>query len=151
VDQDKNQLGILEIRKALELANEQGLDLVEVSPNTDPPVCRFMDYGKYKYHNSKKQVQKKTVHVVHTKEIKLRPFTDTHDLETKLRHTQEFLEKGNKVKVTVVFRGRERRFKEQGEELINTMAEGIVDQGIIEREPQLEGHNIVMMLAPKKK
>jgi len=127
VDQDKNQLGILETLKALELANEQGLDLVEVSPNTDPPVCRFMDYGKFKYHNSKKQMQKKTVHVVHTKEIKLRPFTDTHDLETKLRHTQEF------------------------EELINTMAEGIVDQGIIEREPQLEGHNIVMMLAPKKK
>jgi translation initiation factor IF-3 len=88
---------------------------------------------------------------VHTKEIKLRPFTDTHDLETKLRHIQEFLEKGNKVKVTVVFRGRERRFKEQGEELINTMAEGIVGHGVIEREAKLEGHNIVMMLAPKKK
>ena len=144
-------MGILETHKALALANEQGLDLVEVSPTTDPPVCRFMDYGKFKYHQSKKQVQKKTVHVVHTKEIKLRPFTDTHDLETKLRHTQDFLDKGNKVKVTVVFRGRERRFKELGEELINTIAEGILDHGVIEREAQLEGHNIVMMLAPKKK
>ncbi len=151
MDQDKNQLGILETSKAQELANEQGLDLVEVSPNTDPPVCRFMDYGKFKYQQSKKQVQKKTVHVVHTKEIKLRPFTGDHDLETKLRHTQEFLEKGNKVKVTVVFRGRERRFKEQGEEIISKMTEGTADYGIIEREAKLEGHNIVMMLAPKKK
>jgi len=151
VDQEKNQLGILDTRKALEMAKEQGLDLVEVSPNTDPPVCRFMDYGKFKYQQSKKQQQKKSQHVVHTKEIKLRPFTGEHDLEVKLRHTREFLEKGNKVKVTVVFRGRERRFKEQGEEIIGKMTEGIMDYGVIEREPKHEGHNIVMMLAPKKK
>jgi translation initiation factor IF-3 len=144
-------LGILDVKKAQEIANEQGMDLVEVSPHVDPPVCRFMDYGKYKYQQSKKTQKKKTQQTVQTKEIKLRPFTGEHDLEVKLRHILDFLDKGNRVKVTMVFRGRELKVKEQGSELLLKMAEQSAESGTVEREPKLEGRNLVMVLAPKIK
>lgn len=151
IDAEGKQLGILDIKKALEIADDQGYDLVEVSPNADPPVCRLMDYGKYKYQLSKKLQKKKSSHAVHTKEIKLRPFTGQHDLEVKLRHMLEFLDRGNKVKITVVFRGRELRFKEHGENILKKITEEISENGIVESAVKMEGRNMVMMIAPKKK
>jgi translation initiation factor IF-3 len=144
-----NQLGILETRRAIELAADQGYDLVEVSPNVDPPVCRMMDYGKHKYQLSKK-THKKTHHTVHTKEIKLRPFTGEHDLGVKMRHVLEFLEKGDKVKITVVFRGRELQFKQQGELMLGKVTEAIGDYGTVEKNPAMEGRSMIMMITPKK-
>jgi translation initiation factor IF-3 len=142
-------LGILETRKAIELAGEQGYDLVEVSPNVDPPVCRMMDYGKHKYQQSKK-IQKKTHHTVQTKEIKLRPFTGEHDFGIKMRHVIEFLEKGDKVKITVVFRGRELQFKKQGEVMLAKVTEAIGEHGIVEKNATMEGRSMIMMISPKK-
>jgi len=151
IDGEGNQLGIITNQQAQEVAAEQGLDLVEVSNNTDPPVCRLMDYGKFKYQQSKKQQKKKTVHSVQTKEIKLRPFTGAHDLEVKVRHILEFLDRGHKVKVNVVFRGREMRFREHGDTILNKVSALIDESGVIEREPRVEGRNMVMILAPHKK
>ena len=111
-----------------------------------------MDYGKHKYQNSKKhQTKKKVVRAIQTKEIKLRPFTGAHDLEVKLRHILEFLDKGNKVKITLVFRGRELRFKEQGETQLKKLSDELLESGTVEREPKMEGRNMIMIVAPKKK
>lgn len=150
IDAAGNQLGIQDIKKALEIANVQGFDLVEVSPNAEPPVCRLMDYGKYKYQQSKKHHKKKAVHTVQTKEIKVRPFTGEHDLDVKIRHIHEFLEKGDKVKITMVFRGREMRFKDQGLIVLKKMAEEFEEDGAIEREAKMEGRNLIMLMSPKK-
>ena len=109
-----------------------------------------MDYGKYKYQQSKK-VQKKSHHAAQTKEIKLRPFTGEHDLEVKLRHILEFLDRGSKVKITVVFRGREMRFREHGQTMMSRIIESIEDNGVIEREPRMEGRNMIMVVAPSAK
>jgi translation initiation factor IF-3 len=144
------QLGILDVKEALETASNQGYDLVEVSPNADPPVCRFMDYGKYKYEQSKRQHKSKTQHTVQSKEIKLRPFTGTHDLEVKLRHVLEFLDRGNRVKVTVIFRGRELQFKEFGEKILKKIEAEVSENGVVEHAVKMEGRNMVMMLSPKK-
>jgi len=150
IDADGKQIGILDTRKAIELANDQGYDLVEVSPTAQPPVCRFMDYGKYKYQQSKKLQKQKSHHQVHIKEIKVRPFTGDHDLEVKLRHILEFLEKGNKVKITLMFRGRELQYKEHGEAMLRRIIEAIGEQGIIEKDMTVEGRNMVMMVGPPK-
>ena len=150
IDGEGNQLGIISNQEAQTTAADQGLDLVEVSTNTDPPVCRLMDYGKFKYQQSKKQQKKKTVHSVQTKEIKLRPFTGEHDLEVKVRHMLEFLDRGHKVKVNVVFRGREMRFREHGDAILKRVSALIEESGVIEREARVEGRNMVMMLAPRK-
>ncbi len=150
IDGEGNQLGIITNQQAQAIAVEQGLDLVEVSTNTDPPVCRLMDYGKFKYQQSKKLQKRKTVHTVQTKEIKLRPFTGEHDLEVKVRHMLEFLDRGHRVKVNVVFRGREMRFKEHGEAILKKVAVQVEESGTIEREARVEGRNMVMMLAPRK-
>ena len=131
------------------MAAEQGFDLVEVSPNVDPPVCRMMDFGKHKYQQSKK-TQKKPHHTVQTKEIKLRPFTGEHDFGVKMRHVIEFLEKGDKVKVTVVFRGRELQFKKQGEVMLAKVTETIGDHGVVEKNATMEGRSMIMMINPKK-
>ncbi|MCX5899445.1 MAG: translation initiation factor IF-3, partial [Proteobacteria bacterium] len=149
IDGEGEQLGILETRKAIELAAEQGYDLVEVSPNVDPPVCRMMDFGKHKYQQSKK-TQKKVHHTVHTKEIKLRPFTGEHDFGVKMRHVIEFLEKGNKVKITVVFRGRELQFKKQGEVMLEKVTGTIGEHGVVEKNATMEGRSMIMMVSPKK-
>lgn len=144
------QLGVLKTPEAIRQAKESGYDLVEVSPTSDPPVCRIMDYGKYKYEQSKKdhkirQHQKST----QVKEIKLRPRTDKHDLETKVRQIRTFLAEGNKTKVTVMFRGREMANKELGHEAMRKVIEELQECGTIESQPRMEGRNLYMIVAPK--
>jgi translation initiation factor IF-3 len=145
-------LGVIPVSQALELAEQQQLDLVEVSPTAVPPVCRIMDYGKFKYQQSKKlqEAKKKQVHV-QLKEVKLRPKTDDHDLEFKIKHVRRFLEEGNKAKVTLVFRGREITHMEIGRALIERFAAEIQDIAVIENQPRVEGRNLYMIVAPKAK
>jgi translation initiation factor IF-3 len=151
VDADGNQVGVLETRKALELAAEQDLDLVEVAPQADPPVCRIMDYGKYKYEQAVRQreARKKQSQVV-VKEMKMRPKIDRHDYETKKGHVVRFLRQGSKVKVTIMFRGREMTHPENGEKLLNRLADDIVDIAKVETPPRLDGRNMTMVLNPLK-
>ncbi len=134
------------------MAEQQQLDLVEVSPTAIPPVCRIMDYGKFKYQQSKKQqeAKKKQVHV-QLKEVKLRPKTDEHDLQFKIKHVRRFLEEGNKAKVTLVFRGREITHMDIGRALIERFAAEIQDIAVIENQPRVEGRNLYMIVAPKVK
>lgn len=144
------QLGILKTSEAIRQAQELGYDLVEVAATANPPVCRIMDYGKFKYEQSKKehrirQHQKST----HVKEIKLRPRTDKHDLETKVRQIRGFLADGNKTKVTVMFRGREMANKELGFAAIERVMEELKNFGTVESPPRLEGRNLFMVVAPK--
>lgn len=150
VAQDGEQLGILLTSEAQRLAEEQGLDLVEVAPNEKPPVCRIMDYGKYKYQQSKRQQQaKKKQKVISVKEIKLRPKTEEHDYQFKSQHVRRFLQDGHKVKVTVVFRGRELAHTELGRRILDRMANELEDEGAVEQTPKQEGRNLAMVLSPK--
>ena len=146
-----NQLGIFSTPDAINMAREAGVDLVEVSPNASPPVCRIMDYGKFKYQQSKKmhQGKKHTHSVSHIKEVKVRPRTDVHDLEVKIRNIKKFLTHGNKAKVTLMFRGREIAHSELGRGLMDRIAEEIQDIGVVESPPKLEGRNMIMLIAPK--
>jgi translation initiation factor IF-3 len=147
---DGKQLGILPVRDALNAAREGGLDLVEVAPNSDPPVCRIMDYGKYKYQASKKQQEgKKKAKTFQVKEIRLRPRTEEHDLGFKLRNLKKFLEKKDRVKVTVLFRGREMAHMDAGVELLQRIAEEVEEQGTVEQPPTREGWRLTMTLVPK--
>ena len=147
---DGTQLGIVPVREALDRAKEAGLDLVEVAPNSDPPVCRIMDYGKYKYQTSKKtQGTKKKVKAVQLKEIKLRPHTDEHDLGFKIRNLKKFLEKKNRVKVSMIFRGRELAHINTGMELLQRVAAEVEENGSIDQPPKREGRNVTMVLVPK--
>ena len=149
---DNEQLGVISLSKARELAEQQQLDLVEVSPTATPPVCRIMDYGKFKYQQSKKQQEsrKKQAHV-EVKEIKLRPKTDDHDLMFKVKHVRRFLEEGNKAKVTLVFRGREITHMDIGRAVIQRFAAELEDVAIIETQPRVDGRNMYMIVAPKIK
>lgn len=150
IDPEGNQLGIIPIQAALASAEEFGLDLVEVSPNATPPVCKIMDYGRFKYQQDKKQQEaKKKQSRIQVKEIKVRPKTDTHDLEVKLGHMQKFIEKRNKVKVTVVFRGREITLTDRGRQLLEQIAEEASEFANIEQPPKLEGRTMNMILGPK--
>ena len=137
------------MRQAQEIANEKGLDLVEISPNSKPPVCKIMDFGKYKYQLeiSEKLKKKKQTHIV-VKEIKLRPKIDTNDLNTKRRQIEKFLKSGNKVKITVMFRGREIVHKDLGMRLMEKLLEELQDKAAVELRPKLEGYNMIMVLAP---
>lgn len=147
---DGSQLGIVGIQEALEAAIEQGMDLVEVAGNSDPPVCRIMDYGKFKYQTSKReQGARKKGKVFQVKEIKLRPHTEEHDLGFKIRNLKKFLEKKNRVKVTVIFRGRELAYKSVGAELLRRVAEEVMDVGTVEQPPREEGRNLSMFIVPK--
>lgn len=151
IDPEGKQLGVIPLADALAEAVKAGLDLVEVSPTAAPPVCRIMDYGKFRYQQSKKvQVSKKSQTVIQIKEIRLRPKTEAHDLAVKIRHVRKFLDQHNKVKITMMFRGREIAYTEIGrkimEDIVNTLAEGAV----IDQHPKLEGRNMVMILSPKK-
>lgn len=147
----EGQLGIMKRADALRAAEELGLDLVEVAPDSKPPVCKIMDYGKYHFEKEKKEKeQRRKKPSVELKEIQLRCRIDTHDFNTKLRHCIEFLQKGNKVKVIVRFRGREMAHTEIGQELLTRFAEGCGDIVTVDRAPLLDGHNMVMMLSPKK-
>jgi translation initiation factor IF-3 len=149
IGDDGNQIGIVPTRQAQEIANEKGLDLVEVSPNSKPPVCKIMDFGKYKYQLeiSEKLKKKKQTHIV-VKEIKLRPKIDTNDLNTKKRQIEKFLKQGNKVKITVMFRGREIVHKQLGMNILEKLMEELEDKAVIELRPKLEGYNMIMVLAP---
>ncbi|MFO8048138.1 MAG: translation initiation factor IF-3 [Desulfosudaceae bacterium] len=150
IDDEGNQLGILPLHRALAAADERGLDLVEVSPAADPPVCKIMDYGRYKYEQTKKnQEAKKKQATVHLKEVKVRPKTDTHDLETKIRMIRRFLDKKDKVKVSVFFRGREIALSNKGTELLQMIAAETEDVAQVEFSPKFEGRYLFMILAPR--
>jgi len=148
---ESEQIGILSLSEALALAAERELDLVEVSPTAVPPVCRIMDFGKFKYQQSKKlqEAKKKQVHV-QLKEVKLRPKTDDHDLQFKVKHVKRFLEEGNKAKITMVFRGREITHTNIGQSILDRIAEELQDVAIIEVRPKMEGRSLFMIVAPKK-
>lgn len=149
---ESEQLGILPLREALALAESQQLDLVEVSPTAVPPVCRIMDYGKFKYQQSKKlQEAKKKQVQVQLKEVKLRPKTDEHDLQFKIKHVRRFLEEGNKAKITVVFRGREITHQELGMNALDNFAAELQDIGIVEVKQKMEGRSMFIIVAPKTK
>jgi translation initiation factor IF-3 len=144
------QLGIVQLRDALQMAAEQHLDLVEVAPTAKPPVCRIMDFGKFKYEQQKRDKEaKKKQKVVTVKEVKLRPNIEDHDFDVKFKNAQRFLEDGDKVKVTIMFRGRELSHPELGKKVLDKMASQIVDIANIERAARLEGKNMIMILAPK--
>jgi len=153
INLEGDQLGIFPIAEALNIARDANRDLVEVSPNASPPVCRIMDYGKFKYEQSKKTYQaKKKKHVprvTHIKEIKVRPKTEEHDLQFKIRHIKKFLSQGDKAKITLMFRGREITHPERGQEVMDRIAEEIQDVGVVENPSKLEGRNMIMLLAPK--
>ena len=145
------QLGILQRNEAIAMAREIGCDLVEVSSNATPPVCRIMDYGKFNYEQQKKkQDAKKRQAVVQVKEIKVRPKTDEHDYETKLKHIRSFLEDGDRCKVTVFFRGREIVHKDRGIEILERIVKDLEDVGKVEQEPRAEGRTLQMLVVPKK-
>ena len=147
---DGSQLGILELDTALAQAEAQGLDLVEVAPLARPPVVRIMDYGKFKFEQAKMaRVAKKKQHVIHLKEVKYRPGIDDHDFDTKTRHARRFLEEKNKVKVTMMFRGRQVAHPELGHAVLERVAQALTDVGKIESSGRLEGKSITMILAPK--
>lgn len=150
ISPDGQQLGIISIQQALAEAAEAGLDLVEVSPYAEPPVCKIMDYGRFKYEQAKKQQEaKKKQVIVHLKEVKVSPKTDPHDLETKVRSIRRFLERKDKVKVSVFFRGREIALSERGESLLKQIAEEVEDLSSVEFAPKFEGRHLFMILAPK--
>lgn len=144
------QLGIMSGRDALRVAAEQHLDLVEIAPNAKPPVCRIMDYGKYRYEQQKKDKEnRKKQKTFDVKEVKLRPGIEEHDFNVKYKNAVRFLEDGDKVKVTIMFRGRELSHPELGEVLLNKMAQQLTDLAVVERVPKLEGKNMIMIVAPK--
>jgi translation initiation factor IF-3 len=150
IDAEGKQVGIVPLRQALETAEAHGLDLVEVAPNVVPPVCRVMDYGRYKYQQSKKfQEARKRQSGYQVKEIKIRPMTGEHDLQVKLRHIRRFLEHRDKVKVSLMFRGRELAYTELGTTILKRVAEETSDICSIEQAMRREGRHIFMVLAPK--
>jgi translation initiation factor IF-3 len=152
IDEQGNRLGEFMTDDALRLAQERGLDLVEVAPNARPPVCKIADYGRLKYEKKKKEAAARRNQVqVQLKEVKLRPKTDDHDMETKVRHARRFLDEGDKVKVTVRFRGREMAHRDIGVSICREVAERCKDLGTVETMPRMEGRQMFMILAPIKK
>lgn len=151
VDAENNQVGIVERLFALEKSREANLDLVEVSPTSDPPVCRIMDYGKWVYEQKRKirEARKKTHHTGSLKEVRLRPETDTHDVEIKVKHAREFIEKGHKVQFTLVFRGRQMLHKEKGTEVLNGIVESLGDVAKVDRSSEMMGKRMTLVIAPK--
>jgi translation initiation factor IF-3 len=152
IDSAGNQAGVMSLAAALAIAREEDLDLVEVSPTADPPVCRVMDFGKYLFElNKKAQSARRKQKQVHVKEIKFRPGTDEGDYKVKLRKLVEFLQDGDKTKVTLRFRGREMAHQELGAKLLARVINDLDEIGVVEQMPQLEGRQMVMVMAPKKK
>ena len=145
-------MGVVPVEEAQASARERGLDLVEVAPNARPPVCRIMDYGRYKYEQAKADREaRKKQHVTQMKEIKMRPNIEEHDFEFKTRHIRRFLEDRNKVKVTIMFRGREMAHTENGREVLDDVIEEIGDLAVVEQEARLEGRNMFLILAPNSR
>jgi translation initiation factor IF-3 len=148
---ENGQLGVMSSTEALRLAQQRGLDLIEIVPNSTPPVCKIMAFGKFKYEQTKKdKMQRKNQHVSLLKELRFHPNTDTHDFEFKTRHALNFLEEGHKVKATVVFKGREITYKEHGKEVLYRLAERLTEVAKIDQEPKLEGRMMVMIFAPDR-
>ena len=150
IGNDGEKLGVFPTQEALNMAEEKDQDLVEVAPNSSPPVCRIMDYGKFKYQQSKRahEAKKKQI-IIHVKEVKLRPNTDKHDYDFKLKNAFRFLESGDKVKVLVFFRGREIVHRENGQKLLVRVTETLEDIAVVEQEPKQEGRTLCMIFAPK--
>ncbi len=149
---DGQQVGIIPTSEALRMAQERGLDLVEVAPGAEPPVCRIMDFGKFKYQQQKKQQEaRKKQTVIQLKEIKVRPKTDEHDYQTKLKHIRRFLDAGDRCKVTVFFRGREIVHKDRGLTILSRIVEDLGELAKTEQEPKSEGRTMTMLLAPQLK
>ncbi len=145
------QLGVMPLREALNLAETQERDLVEVSPEAKPPVCKIFNYGKFRFEQRKREKEaRKRQHIIHVKEIKFRPKIDQHDYHTKKAHVLRFLEEGNKVKVTIMYRGREMDHIELGRKILDKLVSELLDKVIVESMPRVEGRNMVMMIAPKK-
>jgi len=150
IDDDGEHIGTLPTEEALNMARDQDLDLVEVAPNANPPVCRIMDYGKHKYKASKKAHEaKKKQKIIHLKEVKFRPNTDIHDFDFKLRNVQRFLENGDKAKVVIFFKGREIVHREFGMRVLERVAAATEETAVIEQQAKQEGRTLVMILAPK--
>ncbi len=150
ISPDGSQLGILPIEQALQTAYGLNLDLVEVAPEARPPVCRIMDYGKYRYEQSKKAREaKKKQTIIELKEIKLRPKTEEHDFQFKARHAERFLKEGNKAKITMMFRGREVIRMDRGRAVLDRFLEALKDVAVVEQPAKVEGRNMTMILAPK--
>ncbi|QPH56083.1 translation initiation factor IF-3 [Pontivivens sp. MT2928] len=148
---DGEQIGVVSPRRGLELAEEAGLDLVEISPNATPPVCKIMDFGKFKYEQQKRESEaRKKQKTIEVKEVKFRPNTDTHDYDVKMRNVTKFLGNGDKVKVTLRFRGREMAHQELGRDLLNRVAGDVEGLGKIDNMPKVEGRQMVMMISPVK-
>jgi translation initiation factor IF-3 len=151
IDAEGNQLGIMTLSEALAEAVKGGLDLVEVAPTSAPPVCRIQDYGKFRYQQSKKlQDARKSQTVIQVKEIRLRPKTDVHDLQVKIKHIKKFLEQQDKIKITMMFRGREIAYADLGRKIMDEIKEQLADACVIDQQPRLEGRNMIMIVAPKK-
>ena len=151
LDEGNEQVGIMPIKEAMQLAIEKGLDLVEISPTAKPPVCKIMDYGKYRFEQSKREKEvKKNQKTFNIKEVKLRPNIEEHDFETKAKNGEKFLKGGDKVKVTIMFRGREITHPEGGLALCNKMAERLSEVGQVEKAAKVEGRNMTMILVPKQ-
>jgi translation initiation factor IF-3 len=152
IDANGEQAGVMPLTQAIELARDAGLDLVEVSPTAEPPVCRIMDFGKYLFEQNKKaQQSRRKQKQVHVKEIKFRPGTDESDYQVKLRKLVEFLEQGDKTKVTLRFRGREMAHQDLGAKLLARVRGDLEDLGVVEQMPQMEGRQMIMVMAPKKR
>ncbi len=152
IDENGEQMGVIPTRQALVRAHEAGLDLVEISATCKPPVCRIMDHGRFKYEQEKKKKeQKKKQSIVKLKEVKFHVNIGDHDYETKLRHAHEFLAEGDRVKISLMFRGRENAHRELGFDLMKRIVADCAEQSVVEQSPRLMGRNIFMMLVPKKK
>ncbi len=146
------QIGVLSVPEALKISEEEGLDLIEIAPNASPPVCKIMDYGKFRYDQTKREKEsKKSQHQIKVKEVKVKPNIEQHDVDTKLRHARDFLSKGNKVKITCMFRGRERAHPEIGERVVRKMCEELNDIASPESTPKLMGRFLTVVLAPVSK
>ena len=152
IDHEGENRGVVDPRDAIRMAEEVGLDLVEISPNAAPPVCKIMDFGKFKYEQQKRESEaRKKQKIIEVKEVKFRPGTDTHDYDVKMRNVLKFLEKGDKVKITLRFRGREMAHQNLGRELLERVAEDVKELGKVENMPKMEGRQMIMMIGPVAK
>lgn len=150
IDEEGENVGVVSIKEALERAYNAGLDLIEISPNADPPVCKISDYGKYKYEAQKKRAEmRKKQKIIEIKEIKLRPMIDDHDYDVKLRAMKKFLSEGDKVKITLRFRGREMAHQELGMKLLDRIVEDLTEEAKVDMRPKLEGRQMIMILSSK--
>ncbi len=150
VDHNGEMVGVLSVQEGMEMAYEVGLDLVEVSPNADPPVCKILDYGKFKYEEQKKRNEaRKKQKVIDVKEIKMRPGIDVHDYDVKMRNVRRFLDEGDKVKITIRFRGREMAHQELGMKVLDRVREELEELAKVEQFPKMEGRMMIMVIAPR--